>query len=191
MRESGPIPDRTHNPFNETHWVSCLRENLASSSDGEGLETGLRSTLNGHEGGNPGYSQGQTYELPRQSFTRQLLFRFLKQTLNGLHLIRHDQDGVTIQFYALMITTLLELYLKQHMLDTGPRGKSTNKEHGAVEPTQSDQQGRSRISGAEFVALLGNKVKNYWKIGLHWLTALRDLLASPFDQRVREILNGL
>ena len=66
--------DRTHNPFDETHWVSCLRENLTSSSDGEGLETGLRSTLNGHEGGNPGYSQGQSYELPRQSFTRQVFF---------------------------------------------------------------------------------------------------------------------
>ena len=121
----------------------------------------------------------------------ELLFRFLKQTLNGLHLIRHDQDGVTIQFYALMITTLLELYLKQHILDTGHRGKSADQEHGASEPTQSNQHSRSRISGAEFVALLGNKVKNYWKIGLHWLTALRDLLASPFDQRVREILNEL
>jgi hypothetical protein len=30
----------THNPFNEAHRVSCLRENLTSSSDGEGLETG-------------------------------------------------------------------------------------------------------------------------------------------------------
>jgi len=27
--------DRTHNPFDETHWVSCLRENLTSSSDGD------------------------------------------------------------------------------------------------------------------------------------------------------------
>ncbi len=30
----------THNPFDETHWASCLRENLTSSSYGEGLETG-------------------------------------------------------------------------------------------------------------------------------------------------------
>jgi hypothetical protein len=69
-----PIPDRTHNPFDETHWVSCLRENLTSSSEGKGLETRLRSTLNGHEGGNPGHGQGQSYELPRQSFTRQVFF---------------------------------------------------------------------------------------------------------------------
>lgn len=31
-----------------------------------GLETGLRWLLHGHEGGNPGYSQGAAYGLPRQ-----------------------------------------------------------------------------------------------------------------------------
>ncbi len=64
--------DRTHNPSDETCWVSRLRENLTSGSDGEGLETGRRRTLTGHEGGNPGYRQGQScHALPRQSFTRQ------------------------------------------------------------------------------------------------------------------------
>jgi hypothetical protein len=56
------IPDRTHNPFGEAHWVSCLRENLTSSSYGEGLETGRAST-----------------QTPRQSFTRQPLFHNLKR----------------------------------------------------------------------------------------------------------------
>ena len=45
--------DRTHNPLDEIYRVSCLRENLTSSSKGEGLETGRRSTLNGHAGGKP------------------------------------------------------------------------------------------------------------------------------------------
>ncbi|MFY9973466.1 MAG: N-6 DNA methylase, partial [Chromatiaceae bacterium] len=41
-------------------------------SYGEGLETGRRRTLNGHEGGNPGYRQGRSCQaLPRQSLTRQ------------------------------------------------------------------------------------------------------------------------
>jgi hypothetical protein len=65
--------DRTHNPFGEIYWVSRLRENLTSGSDGKGLETGLRSTLNGHARGNPGYSQGYSYGLPRQSFTRHII----------------------------------------------------------------------------------------------------------------------
>ena len=53
--------DTTHNPFNETHWVSCLRENLTSSSYGEGLETGRAMT-----------------QVSRQSFTRQGWQRIVK-----------------------------------------------------------------------------------------------------------------
>ena len=33
------------------------------------LETGLRKVLNGHEGGNAGYSQGSSYESTRQRST--------------------------------------------------------------------------------------------------------------------------
>jgi hypothetical protein len=54
----------THNPFNETHRVSCLRENLTSSSDGEGLETGCALS-----------------SVPRQSFTRQLDLRSIKAVM--------------------------------------------------------------------------------------------------------------
>ena len=56
----------THNPFNETHRVSCLRENLTSSSDGEGLETGCALS-----------------SVPRQSFTRQPLHEQIKQFLGA------------------------------------------------------------------------------------------------------------
>jgi hypothetical protein len=56
----------THNPFNETHRVSCLRENLTSSSDGEGLETGCALS-----------------SVPRQSFTRQPLHERIQQFLGA------------------------------------------------------------------------------------------------------------
>ena len=108
-----PIPDRTHNPFNETHWVSCLRENLTSSSDGEGLETGLRSTLNGHEGGNPGYSQGQSYELPRQSFTRQngikdLIGNYFFDRIPGI-----DPHRINLHYFVVTLARLLFEMLSQ------------------------------------------------------------------------------
>jgi hypothetical protein len=45
---------RSHNPYDEVHRVSRLRENLTSGSEGEGLETGQMA--------------------PRQSFTRQNFF---------------------------------------------------------------------------------------------------------------------
>ena len=52
----------THNPYEESHWVSRLRENFTSGSYGEGLETDLRA--------------------PRQSLTRQVFFKMMKHYLN-------------------------------------------------------------------------------------------------------------
>jgi hypothetical protein len=56
--------ETTHNPFGEIHRASCLRENLTSSSYGEGLETDRASA-----------------KAPPQSFTRQLFFKCVKQNL--------------------------------------------------------------------------------------------------------------
>ncbi len=157
----------------------------------------------------------------------ELLFRFLKRTMKGIHLIRHDEKGVTIQFYAMVITALLELYLKQQILarqessdDDGPdsldnpppapettdpppildRQESADSDDpdsldnpppapGTTDPPPPTQS--SRLHSIEFVTWLNQKVKKYWKIGIHWLTALRDLLACPFDERAVEILSKL
>ena len=38
---------------------------------------------------------------------------FIKQTLNGLHLLTHDKDGLQIQFYLMLTAALLLLHFKQ------------------------------------------------------------------------------
>ena len=35
----------------------------------------------------------------------ELMFKFLKRTLNGIHLMNHSENGVNIQFYVLMIVS--------------------------------------------------------------------------------------
>jgi hypothetical protein len=47
----------------------------------------------------------------------ELLFRFLKRTMNGIHLIKNDRKGVTIQFGSKLITAILLLHLKQDILE--------------------------------------------------------------------------
>ncbi|MCP4357120.1 MAG: hypothetical protein GY796_03765 [Chloroflexi bacterium] len=42
--------------------------------------------------------------------------------------------------------------------------------------------------GQTFLATVGSKLHRYWKIGIHWLITLRNLLAQPFDQRVIHLL---
>jgi len=50
----------------------------------------------------------------------ELIFRFLKCTLQGLHLFNYSANGVQSQFYVLLITALLELHFKQRCLPPPP-----------------------------------------------------------------------
>lgn len=115
----------------------------------------------------------------------ELMFRFLKRTLNGIHLVKHDERGVTIQFYMILIVALLELFMKQSVLDSAEASDGGTEPHA---PPSETKTASSRLDGVEFVATLGRKMKKYWKIGIHWLTALRDLLVEPFDERAIRIL---
>ena len=82
---------RTHKLYEESHWVSCLRENLTSSSDGEGLETGMMP--------------------PRQSFTRQIFFKTIKQHLKIKTFIGTSENALRIQIWTALIALLLLKYL--------------------------------------------------------------------------------
>ena len=233
----------------------------------------------------------------------ELLFRFLKRTMNGIHLIKNDHRGVTIQFYALLITAILLLHLKQDILEeienretqnetpvnasiplikieeieknqetphaeletlnleashieeteknqTHVELETLNLETSHIEETEKNQthveletlnletshieetkknqthveletlnletshieeeeteknQTHAELetsnleashyeeipSAYHFLNVLGKKAKKYWKISIHWLEALRRLLADPFDGRAIEILGKL
>lgn len=80
-----------HNPFNEFHWVSRLRENLTSGSDGEGLETG--------------------HMVPRQSFTRQQFFKWIKQNLEIKTFLGTSSNAVLTQVWIALCVYLLVAFL--------------------------------------------------------------------------------
>ena len=113
----------------------------------------------------------------------ELLFRFLKRTMNGIHLIKQDQNGVTIQFYAMLIVALLQLRLKQITADLGNDADSSNS-------TKNKDAEKPALSKQDFFETIGKNLCKYWKIGIHWLTAFRSLLAGYFDKRAVEILNS-
>jgi hypothetical protein len=47
-------------------------------------------------------------ELINRVMQIELFFRFLKRTMGGIHLVRHDRAGTTIQFYVMMTLALLK-----------------------------------------------------------------------------------
>jgi len=127
----------------------------------------------------------------------ELIFRFLKRSLNGLHLLSHSQEGVTIHFYALLITALLELRLKQRcvaLCEAAPAADSVSQSGNntsAIAGLMIDPERLADARGHTFLATVGEKLHRYWKISKHWLAALRNFLARPFDARVVVALGQL
>ena len=98
-------PDKTRNPSDEACWVSRLRKNLTSGSYGEGLETGwaLRPA-------------------PRQSFTRQLFFKWIKQNLRIKTFLGTSKNAVITQIWIALCVYLLLAFIKfQSTLDKSMR----------------------------------------------------------------------
>jgi hypothetical protein len=127
----------------------------------------------------------------------ELVFRFLKRSLNGLHLLSQSQEGVTIHFYALLITALLELHLKQCCVAAREEAQAVNcvlpttDSTSAIPGLMIDPQLLAHARGQTFLATVGAKLHRYWKIGQHWLAALRNFLARPFDRQVIMTLGRL
>lgn len=125
----------------------------------------------------------------------ELIFRFLKRSLNGLHLLSHSKAGVTIHFYALLIAALLELRLKQQCVDLCETSSTFTSQHevdqAPIAGLMIDPQRLAGARGHTFLATVGEKLHRYWKISKHWLVALRNFLARPFDWQVVMALGRL
>jgi len=137
----------------------------------------------------------------------ELVFRFLKHSLNGLRLITTVPQGIESQFYALLITALLHLRFKQGCLlaeqaeldvpdDDVCSTASTQQAFQqlqilqVVKPAVQINRVTAQPGAATFMAAVGRKLRRYWKIGIHWLITLRANLARPFTLHIRRALNS-
>ena len=113
----------------------------------------------------------------------ELVFRFLKRTLNGLHLFNQSPNGVHICFYALLELRLKQLCVQQQEHQTTPLDTSSSDETvpGRKNPKT---QILDTPSPTEFIYHIGQQLKTYWKLSCHWLITLKNLLARPFDDYV-------
>ena len=111
----------------------------------------------------------------------ELFFRCIKRTFNALHLWSHDPKGIEVHFHSYLIAYLLLLYFKQNC-ETQDNCSSDNSASDAqrsehVPETAGRNFPESRIPPAcGVVSLLGARLKRYWKLGIHWLTTVRNLL---------------
>ena len=107
----------------------------------------------------------------------ELMFKFIKRTLNGIHLFNHSENGVAIHFYLFMIVALLKLRIKQ----TCQRKAQQLLEQKRQLEDLNDYYG---TRPEEWIASTAADFYQHWKIGIHWLCHLRNLIDHVFDDGV-------
>lgn len=124
----------------------------------------------------------------------ELIFRFLKRTMTGLHLLSTSKEGITIQFYMLLCTALLQLRFKQVCVTTVETSHTpVSSSHTATDSLPGLMVAPATLRSARgqtFLATVGAKLHRYWKISIHWLITLRNLLARPFDKVAIHLLGS-
>jgi len=128
----------------------------------------------------------------------ELFFRCIKRCFNGLHLWSHEPKGIEIQFYLYMIVYLLLLSFKQHIHEevqeeaslAAPQDADRKASASKKEDKKTLENKNTRTPACGIVTLLGEKLKGLWKIGIHWLKTVKNLLTSPLNSETIRMLNS-
>jgi hypothetical protein len=119
----------------------------------------------------------------------ELFFRCIKRTFNAIHLWAHERNGVEIQFYLYLIVYLLLLSFKQQCaLEHQFQGHTPSTDEPTRKWSPMDSSESRTPPACGIVTLLGERLHRFWKIGLHWLTRVRNALLMPLNRDTRRIL---
>ena len=111
----------------------------------------------------------------------ELVFNYLKNIIKGSHLLNESKNGLYIQFYILAIIQLLLLNLKQECLKMS---------------TKSNRNKTSILFSIEEllsnpISSIGEKFKKKWKIGIHFLKFLKNVLDKPLSLSIAKELAAM
>jgi hypothetical protein len=109
----------------------------------------------------------------------ELFFKYLKRTLNGLHLLNHSENGVEIQFYLLMTLAILLLKFKQ---DCQSWQEKILTLQGATEKNQANP--------SEWIRKISEVFYESWKISKNWLLIVKNSIAKVIDNETLTMLNS-
>jgi transposase len=94
----------------------------------------------------------------------ELFFKFIKRTMNGIHLFNHSRNGTEIQFYVLLLVAVLMLKLKQEC-----QKLEKEAEKPEVESKKARQIGKVRRNGSKILRKYSTNRGKYQRIG--WLSS--------------------
>lgn len=110
----------------------------------------------------------------------ELFFKYLKRTLNGIHLLNHSENGIEIQFYLMMALAVLQLSFKQtcqavqNIVPFFQDFRQASKQIQAFEGT----------SPSDWIKKNAKPLYVFWKISKNWLLVLKNSLTKHVDNQL-------
>ncbi len=116
----------------------------------------------------------------------ELFFRCIKRLFNALHLWNHQPNGIKTQFYIYLIVYVLLIHFKQTLI----KEKETQQFLTISSPTKNNRSCKNSRLPKEFslVSILGSKLKRMWKISIHWLNCIKNLLLRPLTDQNQDAI---
>ncbi len=118
----------------------------------------------------------------------ELLFKFIKRVLKGIHLFNHSENGANIQFCLLMIMAVLYLRMRQFCKITAQTVKFSEKTEVTDRPSIEDFNNSKEKSPEIWYNVINKVFQQFWKISSYWIENLKDIIDKPFDYQAVMIL---
>jgi len=115
----------------------------------------------------------------------ELFFRSIKRTFHALHLWSHDEKGIEVQFYIYLIAYLLLLHFKQSLVQEQIQEDVNNKVDNEEPNSTFKENYSTRTPARGLVTLLGGKLKLFWKMSIHWIKCIQNLLFEPLTPDIK------
>jgi hypothetical protein len=112
----------------------------------------------------------------------ELFFKFMKRTMKGIHLMNHSENGVEIQFYALMTTAVLMMKFKQDCQELGKGEKKAEE--------KAEKREQNLLNPSEWIKDIGKIFYKSWKISKNWLLVVKNSLTQMVDYELLKLLNA-
>jgi hypothetical protein len=121
----------------------------------------------------------------------ELIFKFLKRSLKGLHLFAQTEEASQVHFYMLLITALLQLRLKQLFLSKAKENSVKKQDSGIVNLTHVNN-GEPYLGHVpdKWMNSVNTIFKNGFKISTDWLLYLKNYIAQSIDYQIITVFNS-
>jgi Transposase DDE domain len=113
----------------------------------------------------------------------ELFFKFIKRTLNGIHLFSTSENGAQIHFLIILITALLQLKLKQDCI-LKMKQQPKIQQFDKISTFEEHTEGYSGFNPSIWIQSIAQIFHNGFKISSDWLLYFKNFIAQHIDYQI-------